>query len=98
MLFVMTSGDLNIDLTQKVFFLQKLQFFQRAIKRRFAVCRYDSFFFRSEGEPKRFPRPISRLSEPTRNRAESESVRQLRAGRPVPPPNRDWTQSMNVIC
>ena len=24
MLFVMTSGDLNVDLTQKVFFLQKL--------------------------------------------------------------------------
>ena len=69
MLFVMTSGDLNIDLTQKSFFYKSCSAFNELSN---AVCRLSLrlvFFFRSEGEPKRFPRPISRLSEPARNRA-----------------------------
>ena len=66
MLFVMTSGDLNIDLTQKVFFLYKSCSSFNKLSKPYAVCRYDSWFSRSEGGPKGPPPDI----EPFRARPE----------------------------
>ena len=50
-LFLMTSGDLNIDLTQKVICLQKFWVFQRTMKRRlpFTAVRPILFFFLGGG-------------------------------------------------
>ena len=53
MLFVMTSGDLNIDLIQ--FFSTKVVVLSTNYQAPFAVCRYDSWFLISEGGPKRPP-------------------------------------------
>ena len=61
----MASGDLNIDLTKKKY-AQKLQVFQRTIRRRlpFVVTIRG---FRDLMGPKRPPRPIPNLSETDRN-------------------------------
>ena len=69
MLFVMTSGDLNIDLNQ--FFFAKVVGLSTSYHQiPFAICRYYSWFSRSDGGgAKRPPRPIQSLSEPARNRA-----------------------------
>ena len=64
MLFVMTSGDLNIDLTQKNF--EKVVGLSTYYQTLLAVCRYDSWFSRSEGG-RRGPPPES---EPFRARPE----------------------------
>ena len=78
MLFVMTSGDLNIDLTKKKLFYKSYSF-STNYQTPFEVCRYNSCFLYLKGG-KKAPCPISSLSEPAWNRAKSESVRQLRAG------------------
>ena len=72
MLFVMTSGDLNIDLTSTSFFT-KLVSPSTNYQKPFAVCCYDSLFSRSDGEPNG-PRPISSLSEPARNRIKADTI------------------------
>ena len=62
MVFVMTSDDLNIDLTQTSFFTQKLYFLQRTIKRRLPfVTTIRGFRDLKEGRKGPPPRPISSL-------------------------------------
>ena len=54
MLFVMTSGDLNIDLTQKKVVYKSCKSFNE-LSNALAVCRYDSCFSSSDGGQKRPP-------------------------------------------
>ena len=69
MLFVMTFGDLNIDLTQKVFY-NSCRSFNELSAAPFVVCRYNSFFFLdlTGGGGEKASRPIQSLSEPAWNR------------------------------
>ena len=69
MLFAMTSGDLNIDLTQKKVFSTKVVGLSTIYQMAFAVCRYASWFSRSDGGPKS-PPPPPPDSEPFRARPE----------------------------
>ena len=68
LLFVMTSGDLNIDLTQKSVFFTKFVGLSTNYRSLFSVCRYDSCFSRSDRGPKMSPPPPD--SEPFRARPE----------------------------
>ena len=61
----MTSGDLNIDLTQKKVVYKSCKSFNE-LSNALAVCRYDSCFSSSD-EGQKGPRPIQSLSEPARN-------------------------------
>ena len=71
MLFVMTSGELNIDLTKKKK-NAKVVSLSTNYQTPFAVCRYDSWFSRSDGGGVKRPlRPFPSLSEPARNRLNS---------------------------
>ena len=63
----MTSGDLNIDLTRKCFYVKVVDL-STTYQMPFAVCRSDVWFSRSEGGAENPPRPESNLSEPVRNR------------------------------
>ena len=66
-IYVMTSGDLNIDLIQKSHF-QKLWVFQGTMNRRLPFVAT----IRGLGDfmgVRKGPRPIPNLSEPARNRA-----------------------------
>ena len=56
MLFVMTSGDLNIDLTQKKF-STKVIVLSTNYQMPFAVCRYDSCFLYLKVAEKAAKRP-----------------------------------------
>ena len=76
----MTSGDLNIDLNQNSFFT-KLVGPLINYKTPFAVCRYDSWFSRSDGRgAEKSLRPIPSLSEPARNMVNSHNVTRARQG------------------
>ena len=55
MLFVMTAGDLNIDVTQKSFFFTKVVGLLTKYQLPVAVCRYDSWFSRFDAGPKGTP-------------------------------------------
>ena len=68
-LFCMTSGDLNIDLTQKSY-SRNLQFFHRTIKRRLPFVAPIRGFRDLKGAEKA-SRPIPNLSEPARNRVKT---------------------------
>ena len=72
MLFVMTSGELNIDLTQKKFHT-KVVGFPMNYSTPFAVCWYTIRGFRDLTGGEKFPRPIPSLSEPARNRVKRPS-------------------------
>ena len=61
----MTSGELNIDLTQKK--NTKAVGLSMNYQMPFTVCRSDSWFFISEGGSK-VPHPIPNLSAPVRNK------------------------------
>ena len=56
MLFGMTSGDLNIDLTQTSFFT-KAVVLSTNYQTQFAVCCYDSWFSKSKGWAENAPPP-----------------------------------------
>ena len=79
MLFAMTSGDLNSNLTPKSFFFTKVVYFQMNYPTPFVVCRFDScFFFRLGAE--KAPCPIPSLSEPAWNRVSNCGGRKTAPG------------------
>ena len=52
----MTSGDLNIDLTRKCFFVKVVDLWQN-YPTPFAACRFEAWFSRYDGGPNRHPLP-----------------------------------------
>ena len=79
MLFVMTSGDLNIDLTQQTLLI-KVVGLPTSYPLPFAVCRYDSCF-RDLTWGRKGPRPIPSISEPARNRGRVSAGKRMQATR-----------------